>query len=134
MTDSQEIRKLEAKIWGEEVVNKYDAPMLVRFGYSYIAKDKGKIVGAIVAYPTKQKEVYVCDLVVDKNYRREKIGERLYKRLILATRGRNIVSFIDPGNKASINLHLRLGAKIVRKVKNPYALREGIRLFVRLVN
>lgn len=38
VSEAQFIRKLEEKIWGEEVVNKYDAPMLVRFGYVYTAK------------------------------------------------------------------------------------------------
>ena len=38
VSEAQFIRKLEEKIWGEEVVNKYDAPMLVRFGYVYVAK------------------------------------------------------------------------------------------------
>ena len=37
-SDSQEIRRLEREVWKEEVVNKYDIPMFVRFGYVFVAK------------------------------------------------------------------------------------------------
>jgi predicted N-acetyltransferase YhbS len=80
--EAQEIRKLEEKVWGEDVVNKYDIPMFVRFGYVFVAKDKGKIIGAICSYFTKVGELYVCDWVVDKNYQGKKIGTDLYKALI----------------------------------------------------
>jgi len=30
--EAQEIRKLEERVWGEEVVNKYDIPMFIKFG------------------------------------------------------------------------------------------------------
>ncbi len=140
VTDAQAIRKLEEKVWGEEVVNKYDIPMFVRFGYVYIAKVGTILVGAIISYKTNKDEIYVCDLVVDARYRRLKIGEKLYQRLLSSVRGTNIVSFLDPQLDPTKRLHEKLGGKIVAKVKDPYDLKRdkgletGYRLLVRIKN
>lgn len=136
--DAQAIRVLENAVWKEEVVNKYDIPMFVRFGYVFIAKHEGKIVGAIISYCTNRNEVYVCDLVVEPKYRRLNIGEKLYKKLLQSTKGKNIVSFLDPENIPTLEFHKKLGAKVVAKIKNAYDLNRGIetgtRLFIRIKN
>jgi L-amino acid N-acyltransferase YncA len=138
VVEAQKIRRLEDKVWGEEVVNKYDEPMFVRFDWCFVAKDKEKIVGAIIAYLTRNNEIFVSDWVVAKSYRHEDIGLRLYEKLIKDTKGRNIISLIDPGNKASLAAHKELGFKIVRIVKNAYGLSGGLegggRILVRLKN
>lgn len=134
INDSQSIRKLEYTVWNEEVVNKYDIPMFVRFGYVFVAKYGNKIVGAIVSYRTNKDEVYVCDLVVDQKYRGLKIAEKLYKKLLVSVKGKNIVSFLDPDNIPTVKLHEKLGAKVVSKVKNSYDLNEGTRLFIKIKN
>jgi ribosomal protein S18 acetylase RimI-like enzyme len=140
VSESQQIRKLEETVWGEEVTNKYDFPMFVRFGYVYVAKLDKKIVGAIVGYRTKKNEVYVCDLVVDRKYQRMGIGEKLYKKLLYATKGMDIVSFLDPDLGPTLRLHQKLGAKIVTQIRDPYnllhdkSLETGMRLFVRIKN
>jgi len=136
--DSQEIRELENAVWKEEVVNKYDIPMFVRFGYVYVAKHGSTLAGAIVSFRTNKNEVYVCDLVVNPKYRRLHIGEKLYKKLLGVTKGKNIVSFLDPENIPTLELHKKLGAKVIKKVKNAYDLNRGIetgvRLFIRIKN
>lgn len=131
ISDSQIVRKLEERVWSEEVVNKYDAPMLVRFGYVYVAKHNKNMIGAIIAYQTKDDEIYVCDWVIDKEYRGKKIGQKLYEHLIGEVGKKPIVSFIDPKNIPSLEAHLKLGFKIVKKIKNPYALNEGYRILVK---
>jgi ribosomal protein S18 acetylase RimI-like enzyme len=140
VSDAQAIRKLEEKVWNEEVTNKYDIPMFVRFGYVFIARVATTLVGAIVAYRTNNDEVYVCDLVVDSKYRRLRIGEKLYRKLMTSVRGKNIVSFLDPELGPTLQLHKKLGGKIVAKIKDPYnlekdkGLESGLRLFVRIKN
>lgn len=138
--DAQAIRVLEERVWGEEVTNKYDIPMFVRFGYVYVARIGAKIVGAIVSYRTNKNEVYVCDLVVDPKYRRLKIGEKLYKKLLASVKGMNVVSFLDPKLGPTFELHKKLGGKIASHISDPYNLQKdkgletGVRLFVRIKN
>ncbi len=140
ISDAQAIRKLEHKVWKEEVVNKYDIPMFVRFGYVFIAKCENNIVGAIVSYKTNKDEVYICDLVVDPKYRNLKIGEKLRIKLFKEVKGMNVVSFLDPKNTPIINLNKKMGAKIVAKIKDVYGLEDtatnesSTRLFVRTKN
>lgn len=132
ISEAQKIRMLESKVWREEVVNKYDVAMFIRFGWCFVAKDDNKIVGTICSYLTRNNEVYICDWVVQKNYRRINIGVILYKRLIRAIKGRSIVSFVDLKNIPSLKLHKKLGFKIIKRIKNPYNLNEGYRIFMRL--
>ncbi|MCL4387078.1 GNAT family N-acetyltransferase [Patescibacteria group bacterium] len=133
--DSEELRKLETKIWGEEVTNKYDLPEMIRFGYAYIAKDGKRIIGGIYADKTKDNRIYVYDWVVDEKYRREEIGEKLYKRLTSATK-LPVITFLDPNNVPTIEAHKKMGFKILRRVKNAYGkikgLEGGYRLLVEL--
>jgi len=137
-SDAQTIRALETLVWKEEVTNKYDVPMFVRFGYVYVAKAGNKIVGAIVAYRTNKNEIYVCDIVVHPKYQGTKIGERLFKKLLQAVKGMNVVSFLDPSLMPTFNLHKTLGGKVVAKIENPYGLDKGLeggtRLLVRIKN
>ncbi|MFA7191705.1 MAG: GNAT family N-acetyltransferase [Candidatus Paceibacterota bacterium] len=141
VSDSNEIRLLETKIWGEEVTNKYDMPMIIRFGYVFVACDGKKIIGSISSYRTNKNEVYVCDIVVDEEYRGNRIGERLYNRLLNEVYGTNVVSFLDPDRTATLELHKKLGAKVIKKMNNVYSLdgedsnlEQGKRLFVRIEN
>ncbi|MCX6735900.1 MAG: hypothetical protein NTZ13_02355 [Candidatus Parcubacteria bacterium] len=55
--ESQEIRELETLVWEEEVTNKYDVPMFVRFGYVFVAKIGDKIVGAMVTERMRMKSM-----------------------------------------------------------------------------
>ena len=137
-TDAQEIRKLETLVWDEEVTNQYDSPMFIRFGYVFTAKEGKKLVGAIVAFRTNKDEVFVSDIVVHPSYQGKKIGEKLYKKLLQSVKGKNVVSFLDPDLIPTLNLHKKLGGKIVARVNNAYDLKEGLetgtRLMVRIKN
>ncbi len=137
VAEAQEIRKLEKKVWGEEVVNKYDIPMFVRFGYVFVAKDKKKIVGAICSYKTNIDEIYVCDWVVDPKYRNREIGLKLYQKLINSVKN-PIITFLDPHLTPTLRAHEKLGFKIVKRVDNAYGniggLEGGSRLLARLEN
>jgi ribosomal protein S18 acetylase RimI-like enzyme len=136
ITDAQSIRKLEFRVWKEEVTSEYDAPMFVRFGWCFVARDGQKVIGAICSYLTNKDEVYVCDWVVDKLYRQRNIGGRLYQKLIETVKHKNVISLINPKNKPSLTAHQKLGFKVVGFVKNAYGLRGGLeggsRILVRL--
>jgi len=131
--DSVAIRALENKVWHEQdVTGKYDMATTIRFGYSFVAKDKDKIVGAILAIKTADDEVYVQDWFVNERYRGQGIGKKLYARLIEAVRGLPIVSFLHPDSKESIKAHKQLGFKVVKRIKDVYGLGDSVsRFFVR---
>ncbi|MEN9338630.1 MAG: Acetyltransferase family, partial [Candidatus Parcubacteria bacterium] len=109
ISDAQEIRELETKVWKEEVTNNYDIPMFVRFGYVFIAKEREKKIGAIISYKTNKNEVYISDLVVDPKYRRQGIARQLRERLFKEVKGMNVVSFLDPKNIPTIELNKKMG-------------------------
>ncbi len=117
--DLQQILKLETKIWDGRVTSIYDMANFIRFGYAFVAKDKTKIVGAIIAIKTKDDEVFVEDLIVDKKYRNKKIGTKLKQKLISSVK-LPFIGFVSPKFKASLKLQKKLGFKLVKKVKNPY--------------
>jgi ribosomal protein S18 acetylase RimI-like enzyme len=129
--DAQEIRKLEHLVWGEEVTNQYDSPMFIRFGYVFTAKEGKKLVGALVAFATNKNEVFVSDIVVHPSYQGKKIGESLYRKPLQSVKGKNVVSFLDPDLVPTLNLHKKLGGKIVARIKNAYDLKEGLETGVR---
>ncbi len=132
-SEAQKIRLLEMRVYGHEVTNRYDMPMTVRHGYSYIAKDEhGKLVGAILALPTKDGQILVYDWVVDRRYRRKKIGCALYERLLREVKGKPVIAYIKSKNKASLNGHLKLGFRKYKLVRDPFNLGKGEWILVRL--
>ncbi len=120
--DSEAIRHLEKEAHGEDVTSKYDAVLISRFGYAYVAKENGKIIGSITAWQTRQGEVKINDWVVHPEHRRKGIGEKLYLKLIEDTKGKNILSLVDINNAASMNAHQKLGFKIVANIQDAYRL------------
>lgn len=117
INESQEIRRIEDKIWKEKnVTSKYDIANFVRFGYVFVAKEKGKIVGAIIAMRTKDDKIYVNDWFVKENHRGKGTGTMLYNALIKEAKGRKIIVFVMPDNKVSLKAHSKLGFKVVKKV------------------
>jgi ribosomal protein S18 acetylase RimI-like enzyme len=138
VSDAQAIRLLEGLVWKEEVVNKYDIPMFVRFGYVFVAKQGKKLVGAIVSFRTNTDQVFVSDLVVDPKYRRMKIAEKLYRKLLHTVKGKDVVSFLDPKLSPTMDLNKKMGAKVIKKVSDAYNLNKGletgVRLFIKVSN
>lgn len=137
-SDAAAVRALEALVWEEEVTSKYDTPMFIRFGYVFIAKTGKKIIGAIVAFPTNGGDVFVSDIVVHPEYQGQGIGEKLYRKLLKAVRGTDIVSFLNPYLLPTRELHKKLGGKTVARIKDAYQLKEGLevgeRLLIRIKN
>lgn len=136
--DAEIIRKLEQKIWKEEVTNKYDMPIFIRYGHVFIAKDDEHIIGAIISFCTKNNEVFVTDLVVDKEYRGQGIAENLYKKLLTTVKGFDVISFLEIDRTETVLLHKKLGAKTIKKVDDAYGiiggLEKGPRLLVKIKN
>ncbi len=124
-SDSDAIRNLEKEAHGEEVTSRYDAALIARFGYAYVATENGKIIGAITAWQTRHGEVKINDWVVHPEYRRKGIGKDLYVKLIQETKGKAILSLVDIKNTASMDAHQKMGFKVVDTIADAYQLGKG---------
>ncbi|HLC71421.1 MAG TPA: GNAT family N-acetyltransferase [Candidatus Nanoarchaeia archaeon] len=123
--DSHAIRNLEKEAHGEDVTSRYDAALIARFGYAYIAKENERIIGAITAWQTRNGEVKINDWVVHPEYRRRGIGEKLYLKLILETKGKTILSLVDVTNIASMKAHGKMGFKAMATIQDAYHMGKG---------
>lgn len=123
--DSHAIRNLEKEVHGEDVTSRYDIAPLVLFGYAYVAKEKGKIIGAITAWQTPFGNIIINDWVVHRDYRRKGVGEKLYVKLIQENKGKSVLSLVDIKNTASMKAHQKLGFTVVKKMHDAYQLGKG---------
>lgn len=122
--DFDAIRTLEKKAHSEEVTTKYDAALITRFGYAYIATENERIIGAITAWQTRNGEVKINDWVVHPKYRKRGIGTKLYLKLILETKGKTILSLVDVTNIASMKAHEKMGFKVMATIQDAYHIRK----------
>ncbi len=120
LSEAQPIRVLEQEAHGEEVTSRYDAALIVRFGYAYVATENGKIIGAITAWQTRNGEVKINDWVVHPEHRRKGIGAKLYRKLLEEAQGKVILALVDEKNSASANAHRKLGFTEVERVDDAY--------------
>jgi len=80
--------------------------------YVYVARDGAEVVGAIVAFPTRQGTLFVHKVMVDKRYRGRGIGTRLFD-LLLEHIDANVHAgcflTVDPTNVAAVKRYGRIG-------------------------
>lgn len=121
--DNSAIRKLEQRVWKEkDISGKYETGILARFEYVFVAKEKKKIVGAILAMKTATDEIYVTDIIVDPLWQHLGIAKKLYQTLIAACGNAALLALVDTANEHSIALHKELGFKGVKKIKDPFGV------------
>ncbi len=86
--------------------------MWVAGAYVFVARDGAQVVGAIVAFPTRQATLFVHKVMVDKRYRGRGIGTRLFD-LLLEDVDANVRAAcfltVDPGNNAAVKRYARIG-------------------------
>lgn len=129
LSDEKQILNLERAVWKEtlnlrDVADKYDLATFIRFGYVFVAKSKGKVVGAIIAIRTKRNHIFVADWVVKKGFRRQGIGKKLYQRLLNCERGYKFISLVSSRYKASVAAHKKMGFKEKKIIKDAYGVGE----------
>lgn len=124
ISDAQKIRTFEQKEWNEkDIVGPYEAATFIRYGYAFVAKDKEDVVGVIIAMKTKGNEIKVIDWIVAEEYRRKKIGSRLYAALEKEVKGYTLLSFVECKNKESSEGHQKLGFKKIKKIKDAFGMK-----------
>jgi ribosomal protein S18 acetylase RimI-like enzyme len=80
--------------------------------YAYVARDGAQVVGAIVAFPTRQGTLFVHKVMVDALYRGRGIGTRLFDLLleeIDADVHAACFLTVDPAHEAAIGRYERIG-------------------------
>jgi len=125
VSDVDGILELQKNIWKDEggQSNWYDMCDWIVHGYVFVAKHRSKIVGTIAAFRTSGNELYVTEWIVDEEYRRKGIGSRLYRKLISTTQ-LPILTIISTDYKESMAGHSKLGFRLVKRLRNPYGLKE----------
>lgn len=123
VSESPAIRKLEQQVWKDKDISaKYENGYLTRFEYVFVAKEKTKIIGAILAMKTAKEEIYVEDIIIHPKWQQHGIGKKLYETLLAHCGNYPILALVATKNEASIKLHKELGFKGIKKVKNPFGV------------
>ncbi len=121
--ENSAIRKLEQQVWkGKDISGNYKNLDLIKFDYVFVAKEKNKIIGAILAMKTVKDEIYVEDVIIHPKWQHQCIEKKLYETLLAACGNVSVITSVDITNDASIKLHKELGFKGVKKIKNPFVI------------
>ena len=121
--ESSAIKKLEQQVWKDkDITGKYENAYLTRFGYVFVAKEKNKIIGTILAMKTAKEEIYVEDIIIHPKWQHQGIAKRLYETLFVAVGNLPILALVNVHNDASIKLHKELGFKGVKKIQDPFVI------------
>lgn len=124
--EGRKIMEFEMRVWQDkEVVSRYEAVNLARFGYTFVAVDNGEIIGVIVGMKTRDDKIKIVDWLVDEKYRGQGIGVKLYDKLKKETKGCEIISFINCKNLRSLSAHQKIGFLKFGKIKDPYCSGDG---------
>jgi len=78
----------------------------------FVARERGALVGAIVAFPVLGGELFVHKVMVAAEYRRRGIGTRLFKTLldeVDATSGAACFLTVDPAHAGDVRRYEALG-------------------------
>ena len=129
--ESPAIRKLEQQVWKDKnITGKYENAYLTRFEYVFVAKEKNKIVGAILAMKTAKEEIYVEDLIIHPKWQHQGLEKRLYETLLAACGNLPVLALVSVTNEPSIKLHKELGFKGIKKVQNPFGIDKDATSFL----
>lgn len=122
LKDTKTLSKLECRCYGYpwHPYANWFWKHAAEYVYAYKATDGGRIVGGIVALPTRQRTVYVDTCFVAEGHRGRGIGEALMRRVLRDARGRKVQLDTMTYNKAAKNLFAKLGFKKKSILRNYY--------------
>ena len=111
LKDTKALSKLECRCYGYSwhPYANWFWKRAVDYMYAYKATDGGKVIGGIVALPTRQGTVYVDTMFVAKGSRRRGVGEALLKKVLKDTNGKKIQLDTWSYNEAAKSLFAKLG-------------------------
>jgi L-amino acid N-acyltransferase YncA len=103
-----------------EEVTREGFDFYLKTGTTFVAEEEGKVIGYVASQTVPSlhainNELWVAFIVVQKKYRRQKIGLALLTKLQSCAREKGIerlCSTINPNNPESIRLHQRVGFNV----------------------
>lgn len=92
----------------------------------FCAKQESEIIGAILAFPTKQNQYCTHKVFVRKDYREKGIGSALFKALLSEIDALKAMTFltVDPANQSALALYEKWGFTSREFVKGFYREQE----------
>jgi phosphinothricin acetyltransferase len=130
--DFLEIARLDRRAWKGNPDSKYIPDgehawrLWAEHALVYCARQEEKMVGAILAFPCLSGDYCIHKVFVAPLLRREKIGTRLFEKLLreLDRRGGGSFLTVDPRNESALALYTKWGFTDRTFVKSFYRKRE----------
>jgi len=123
--DAREFLTLEAKCFSMRFSSNtlYYWRPIVDYCWAFKAVDRHRIVGGVIAMPTRDDRVYVNSLFVDSGYRRSGIGSRLLARVLELKPSRGFVLDVKTEGSFLQEFYERRGFKRAHVARDYY--RDG---------
>ncbi len=117
-SDSFPIRKLKQQVRKDKATPEKDENIFTRFEYIFVAREKNKVIGAILAIKTVKDEIYIENIIISPKWQHQGIEKRLYETLLAYSGNVPVLAIVNTTNEESIHLLKELGFKGIKKVKN----------------
>jgi len=130
--DFLSIAQLDRNAWKQNRNSRYIPDgehawrLWVEHALVYCAKQRDDMVGAILAFPCLSGDFCIHKVFVKPNFRNQKIGTRLFMKLLQDLDRRGVSSFltVDPMNGSALALYARWGFTERTLVKGFYRKKE----------
>lgn len=112
------------RVWCE-----YATVLVARIAAQGQEADAGRIVGAVVMFPTVQGENVLHKIMVDPQWRGRGIGTQLM-HAVLSRADAPVLLTVDPANEAAVELYRKFGFQIRETVRGYYRPHEDRHIMV----
>lgn len=105
---------------------------IVEYSWAYKAESGKKIIGGVIAMPTRQGSWYINSLFVDPHHRKRGVASRLLKRILVLARGKRVFLDIKTDRMFLLEFYKKHGFTEVKVLRNYY--RDGTDRFLLVRN
>jgi len=122
VSDAVPFLKLEAECFEMKFVDAalYYWRPIIDYCYAFKAVFERKIVGGIIAIPTRQGQIYINSLFVQGNFRNLGIATSLLKRISSITCEKGFILDVKTKKEYLISFYKKRGFKAIRRESNYY--------------
>ena len=122
ITDAIPFLKLEAECFEMKFTEAslYYWRPIIDYCYASKAVSKNKIVGGIIAIPTRAGQIYINSLFVHKNFRKQGIATYLLNQILSISPKNGYILDVKPGKEYLISFYKKRGFSAIRAERNYY--------------